>query len=54
MIPFKHVFKELFAERTRILLTVLAIVWGTASITMPAYPPTRPDDRHFWSRDAGF
>ena len=34
MIPLKHVFKELFSERTRILLTVLAIAWGTASITI--------------------
>ena len=34
MIPFRHVFKELFAERTRILLTILAISWGTASITI--------------------
>lgn len=34
MIPFRHVFKELFAERTRILLTILAIAWGTASITV--------------------
>lgn len=34
MIPFKHVFKELFSERTRILLTILAVAWGTASITI--------------------
>lgn len=34
MIPFAYVFKELFAERTRILLTVLAIAWGTAAITI--------------------
>jgi len=33
MIPLGHVFKELFTERTRILLTILAIAWGTASIT---------------------
>ena len=33
MIPLGHVFKELFAERTRLLLTILAIAWGTASIT---------------------
>ena len=33
MIPIGHVFKELFSERTRILLTILAIAWGTASIT---------------------
>lgn len=33
MIPLSHVFKELFAERTRIALTILAIAWGTASIT---------------------
>jgi putative ABC transport system permease protein len=34
MIPAGHIFKELFAERTRVLLTVLAIAWGTASITV--------------------
>ena len=33
MIPLGHVFKELFTERTRVLLTILAIAWGTASIT---------------------
>ena len=33
MIPVGHVFRELFAERTRVLLTILAISWGTASIT---------------------
>lgn len=34
MLPVGHVFKELFAERTRVLLTILAIAWGTASITV--------------------
>lgn len=33
MIPLGHIFRELFAERTRVLLTILAIAWGTASIT---------------------
>ena len=33
MIPLRHVLDELFVERTRIALTVLAIAWGTASIT---------------------
>ena len=33
MIPLTHVLRELFVERTRIGLTVLAIAWGTASIT---------------------
>jgi putative ABC transport system permease protein len=34
MLPVGHIFKELFAERTRVLLTILAIAWGTASITV--------------------
>lgn len=34
MLPVGHVFKELFAKRTRVLLTILAIAWGTASITV--------------------
>jgi putative ABC transport system permease protein len=34
MIPIAHVVRELFAERTRVLLTILAIAWGTASITV--------------------
>ena len=33
MIPLGHVVGELLAERTRIYLTILAIAWGTASIT---------------------
>jgi putative ABC transport system permease protein len=33
VIPLRHVVRELFVERTRIALTVLAIAWGTASIT---------------------
>lgn len=33
MIPLAHVLRELLTERTRLLLTVLAIAWGTASIT---------------------
>lgn len=33
MIPLAHVVHELLAERTRLLLTVLAIAWGTASVT---------------------
>ena len=33
MVPLGHVVRELFAERTRVLLTILAIAWGTASIT---------------------
>lgn len=34
MLPLGHIFRELFAERTRVLLTILAIAWGTASITV--------------------
>lgn len=34
MIPLGHIFWELFAERTRVLLTILAIAWGTASISV--------------------
>ena len=34
MIPLGHVVGELLAERTRIFLTILAIAWGTASITI--------------------
>jgi putative ABC transport system permease protein len=34
MIPVGHIFWELFAERTRLLLTILAIAWGTASISV--------------------
>jgi putative ABC transport system permease protein len=30
----RHIFWELFAERTRVLLTILAIAWGTASISV--------------------
>lgn len=33
MLSLKQILKELFAERTRILLTILAVAWGTASIT---------------------
>ncbi len=33
MIPLRHVVRQLLVERTRIALTVLAIAWGTASIT---------------------
>lgn len=34
MIPIGHVVRELLAERTRVLLTIMAIAWGTASITI--------------------
>ena len=34
MTALKHIFNELFAERTRIAMTILAIAWGTASITI--------------------
>lgn len=34
MIPIGHVVRELLAERTRVMLTILAIAWGTASITI--------------------
>jgi len=34
MVLLRNVIKDLFAERTRILLTILAITWGTASITI--------------------
>lgn len=30
----RNVFRELFREHTRVLMTVLAIAWGTASITL--------------------
>lgn len=32
MLILKQILKELFAERTRIVLTILALAWGTASI----------------------
>lgn len=34
MNAIKYIFKELFSERTRIAMTILAIAWGTASITI--------------------
>ncbi|MFH1570213.1 MAG: ABC transporter permease [Gemmatimonadota bacterium] len=34
MVPLGHVARELLAERTRLVLTILAIAWGTASITI--------------------
>jgi putative ABC transport system permease protein len=34
VIPVGHVLRELFAERTRVLLTILAIAWGSASISV--------------------
>lgn len=32
MLDIKQIIKELFAEKTRIILTILALAWGTASI----------------------
>jgi len=32
MFALKYLFKELFAEKTRIILTILAIAWGTFAI----------------------
>ncbi|MBT3602105.1 MAG: ABC transporter permease [Candidatus Latescibacteria bacterium] len=34
MNAIKYILKELFAERTRVLMTILAIAWGTAAITI--------------------
>lgn len=33
MISFTQIFKEMMAERTRLLLTILAIAWGSATIS---------------------
>lgn len=32
MLDIKQIIKELFAEKTRMILTILALAWGTASI----------------------
>jgi len=34
MIPINYIIKELLAEKTRLFLTIFAIAWGTASITI--------------------
>jgi putative ABC transport system permease protein len=34
MLSFRHIFREMFAEKTRLLLTIIAIAWGTISIAL--------------------